>query len=193
MTTERNESGGAAARRAVLRWSLRMVAREWRQQVIICLLVAIAVATTILAAGVISGSQVPQNAGFGSANAMAQLQGQDPHLTAELAALRAHFGDVDVINSVPVSTGLVQGALLQSFNPHGALVAPLVTLVSGRFPTGSDEVDLSSELAHQYSVGVGGTWVAVGRHWRVVGEIENPTDLNKSSHRSGQCGSESIV
>ena len=170
--------GGMAAREAVLRWSLRMFRREWRQQILICLLVAAAVATTILAAGFISGSQEPQNAGYGSANTLATLSGQDPHLDQELAALRGHFGQLGLIESSPISTGTVSGALLESLDPHGAYTGPIVQLASGRFPTGRDEVDLTSALAALYGTHVGGTWVAVGTRWHVVGEVRTPTDLN---------------
>jgi putative ABC transport system permease protein len=173
------KGGGVAARRAVLRWSLRLFRREWRQQVLITLLVAAAVAATILGAGVISGGQVPQNAGFGSANELAQLSGSDPHLGEELSALRAHFGALGIIEAEPVSTGTVHGATLESLAPHGPYVGPLVQLIAGRYPTGRDDVDLSSDLAQLYGVEIGGTWVADGTRWRVVGEVRAPTNLNE--------------
>jgi putative ABC transport system permease protein len=173
-----DEGAGVAARRAVLRWSLRMFRREWRQQVLITILVAVAVAATILGAGVINGGTVPQNAGFGSANRMSQLSGSDPHLQAELAALQSHFGALGIIETEPVSTGTLQGATLEAFNPHGPYLAPLVQLTVGTFPSGRDEVDLSSALVQLYGVGVGGTWVAGGTRWTVVGEVRAPTDLN---------------
>lgn len=172
--------GGVVARRAVLRWSLRMFRREWRQQILITVLVAVAVAATILGAGVITGGEVAQNAGFGSANTMAELSGSDPHLAAELAALRQHFGPLGVIDAVGVSTGQVNGAVLESFDPHAPYVTPLLELTSGRFPTAKDEVDLSSTLAALFGLHVGGVWTAAGVHWRVVGEVEAPTDLNAS-------------
>lgn len=170
--------GGMPARRAVLRWSMRLYLREWRQQVLICVLIAAAVATTILAAGIVTGGQVSQNAAFGSANEMAQLSGSDPHLAAELAALRAHFGEVDVIESVPVTTGTVAGAILETFDPSQRFVHPIVQLTAGRFPTARDEVDLSASLASLYRVGIGGTWRAAGQVWHVVGEVREPTALN---------------
>jgi putative ABC transport system permease protein len=176
--SSRVSRGGMPAREAVLRWSLRMFRREWRQQVLISLLVAAAVATTILGAGIISGSQVPQNAGYGTANQLATLSGQDPHLAQELSVLRSHFGPVGVIDAVPVATGTVSGALLESLDPHGPYVAPLVQLASGRYPAGPGEVDLTSELAELYGTHVGGTWVAAGTTWHVVGEVRTPTDLN---------------
>ena len=157
-----------------------MFRREWRQQILICVLVAVAVAATILGAGIISGSQVPQNAGFGSANTQAVLQGSDPHLAAELASLRAHFGALGVIDSTPVSTGTVNGAVLESLDPTAPYVRPLVELTAGHYPQGHREVDLSTTLAQVYGVGIGGTWVAAGRHWSVVGLVQTPTNLTAS-------------
>jgi len=170
--------GGLPARRAVLRWSLRLYRREWRQQVLIGVLIALAVAATILSAGLVSGSRVPQNAQYGTANTLAALDGSDPHLAAELAALRAHFGATAVIASSPLTTGAASGALLESLDPHGRFVAPLVQLTEGRYPTARDQVALSPALAGLYGLGIGDTWRAAGRPYRVVGEIRSPTDLN---------------
>ncbi|HEV3211758.1 MAG TPA: FtsX-like permease family protein [Acidimicrobiales bacterium] len=172
--------GGLPARRAVLRWSLRLYRREWRQQVLICVLIAAAVAATILAAGLVTGSRVPANAGFGTANQQVQLAGFDPHLDAEVASLHRHFGPIAVISSTPLTTGTVQGALVEAFDPHGPFVGPLVQLADGRYPTSRREVALTSQLAQLYNVHVGGTWRALGTRWRVVGEVQNPTDLHAS-------------
>jgi putative ABC transport system permease protein len=156
-----------------------MFRREWRQQVLIMILVAVAVATTILGAGVIEGSGVPQNAEFGTANQLAQLSGIDPHLGAELSALRGHFGALGIIASEPLATGTSQGAVLESFNPHGPYVKPLVQLTEGRYPAGPNQVDLSSGIAQLYGVGLGDIWVANGVRWDVVGEVRAPTNLNE--------------
>jgi putative ABC transport system permease protein len=177
-TAPANGDGGIAARRAVLRWSLRLYRREWRQQVLICILIAAAVAATILAAGLVTGSRVPQNAGFGTANQQAQLSGADPHLTAEIASLRHHFGPVAVIASTPVTTGTVQGALVESLDPHNEFVGPLIELASGRYPTAKDEVALTSGLAQLYGLHAGDVWRVLGRRFDVVGEVRSPTDLN---------------
>jgi putative ABC transport system permease protein len=173
----RPDNGGRPARKAVLRWSLRMFAREWRQQVLITILVAVAVAATILGAGVISGSQANPNASFGTANTMSQLAGNDAHLSQEIASIHHHFGAVAVIDSLPISTGTSEGAVIESVNPLDSFVAPLVGLVKGRYPTGLNEVDLSSQLITDYGAHVGGTWTAGGTTWSVVGEVEQPSNL----------------
>ncbi|HLK45429.1 MAG TPA: hypothetical protein VKT18_05550, partial [Acidimicrobiales bacterium] len=170
--------GGVAARRAVLRWSLRTFRREWRQQILICALIALAVAGTIFGAGIISGSQVPQNVGFGTANEISQLAGNDPHLAVELAALRHHFGPTSVIESEAITTGTAGGATIESFDTHGPFVGSMLQVTEGRLPKARDEVDLTSALAGLYSLHVGDTWSALGTTWHVVGEVAEPTDLN---------------
>jgi len=46
-TQERAANGGVAARRAVLRWGWRLFRREWRQQLLVLLLLTITVAAAI--------------------------------------------------------------------------------------------------------------------------------------------------
>jgi len=83
--TETN--GGVPARRAVLRWALRLFRREWRQQLLVLTLITIAVAATIFGAALGTNTPLPANAGFGSANALVTLPGSEPHLASEIAAL----------------------------------------------------------------------------------------------------------
>lgn len=50
--TERPErrmpGGGMPARRAVIRWAIRLLLREWRQQLLILALITVAVAATVV-------------------------------------------------------------------------------------------------------------------------------------------------
>ena len=169
--------GGVPARRAVLRWALRLFRREWRQQLLVLTLITVAVAATIFGAAVGTNLPLPANAGFGSANALVNLPGNDPHLTSEIAALRAHFGAVDVIENQVFATGLVTGAQLRAQNPDGAFASPMLSLVRGHYPHGPGEVDLTSGLASAFRAGIGSTWHIDGRALRVTGIVENPQNL----------------
>jgi putative ABC transport system permease protein len=169
--------GGAPARRAVLRWALRMFRREWRQQLLVLTLITVAVAATIFGAALGTNLPLPANAGFGSANALVNLPGNDPHLGTEIAALKAHFGPVDVIENQVFATGLVTGAQLRAQNPDGAYSRPTLTLVRGHYPHGSGEADLTSGLASAFRVGIGDSWHIDGRALRVTGIVENPQNL----------------
>ena len=169
--------GGVPARRAVLRWALRLFRREWRQQLLVLTLITVAVAATIFGAAVGTNLPLPANAGFGSANALVNLPGNDPHLASEIAALRAHFGAVDVIENQVFATGLVTGAQLRAQNPDGAFASPMLSLVRGHYPHGPGEVDLTSGLASAFRAGIGSTWHIDGRALRVTGIVENPQNL----------------
>lgn len=59
----RSANGGAAARRAVVRWAWRLFRREWRQQFLIFALIVVAVAGTIVGSAVATDD--PQPANFG--------------------------------------------------------------------------------------------------------------------------------
>jgi putative ABC transport system permease protein len=169
--------GKAPARRAVMRWAWRLFRREWRQQLLVLVLITVAVAATVLGAAIGTNTPLPANGGFGSANTLVNLPGNDPHLAASISAIRAHFGPVDVIENQAFATGLVQGAQIRSQNPHGAFGQPMLALVSGHYPQGAGEVALSRPLASQYRTGIGGVWRSGGRAWRVVGLVENPQNL----------------
>jgi len=46
--TQRTWNGGIPARRALIRWGMRLLRREWRQQLLILALITVAVAATVL-------------------------------------------------------------------------------------------------------------------------------------------------
>ena len=169
-------NGGAPARRAVMRWALRLFRREWRQQLLVLTLITVAVAATIFGAAVATNTPLPANAGFGSANALINLP-PGRSLATDIAAIRAHFGTVDVIENQTFATGLVQGAQLRAQNPDGAYGRPMLALVSGHYPHGPGEVGLTSGLASSFRIGIGDTWHVDGRALRVTGIVENPQNL----------------
>jgi putative ABC transport system permease protein len=174
--TERSR-GSAHARRAVMRWAWRLFRREWRQQLLVLILITVAVAATIFGAAIGTNTPLPANGGFGTANTLVNLPGNDPHLAANIAAIRAHFAAVDVIENETLATGLVQGAQLRSQNPHGAFGQPMLALVAGHYPHGAGQVALSQPLAAEYRAGIGGLWRSGGHAWRVVGLVQNPQNL----------------
>src|SRR5580658_2323997 len=97
--------GGAPARRAVVRWAWRMFRREWQRQALILALLTVAVAATTIGLAVISNvAELRADPTFGTSNTMFSLSGSDPQLTADIAAIKARFGTVDVVShqSLPV-------------------------------------------------------------------------------------------
>jgi putative ABC transport system permease protein len=174
----RSGGGGIPARRAVTRWAWRMFGREWRQQLLILALVTVAVAATIVGAAVAVNTPPPASAGFGTATNLASFPGSDPHLASQIATLRQHFGRVDVIeNQVIAVPGSVSTFALRAQDPHGAYGGPMLSLVSGRYPTGPGEVAVTRTVASAFGLKAGGVWHLDGAARRVVGIVENPQSL----------------
>ncbi len=173
------DAGGIVARRAVIRWGVRLFRREWRQQLLVLGLLTVAVAATIWGVGVVTNTQLgnPNYATFGTAAALVTLPGSDPHLAADMAALQRRWGPADVIEDKDLTTGTAQPVYLRAENPHGLYNEPMIGLVSGAYPSGPGQVALTSQVAALYGAHVRGTWQAAGRTWRVTGIVQNPSNL----------------
>jgi putative ABC transport system permease protein len=170
--------GALVARRAVFRWAWRLFRREWRQQLLIVSLITVAVAATIVGSAVAVNTPPASNAGFGTASDMATYLGGDPHLSAQVASLQRRFGAVDVIEDETLAVpGSVATYQLQAQDPHGPFGGPMLSLVSGRDPSTAGEIALSSVLASDLGLSIGGTFRAGGVTRRVVGIVENPQSL----------------
>ena len=74
-----------AAVRAVVRWAWRMFRREWRQQLLILGLIAVAVAATVVGAAVASSAPARPTDGFGAAQGHGHLLGHEPQLASQIA------------------------------------------------------------------------------------------------------------
>jgi putative ABC transport system permease protein len=162
-----------------MRWGWRLFRREWRQQLLVLGLLAMAVAATIWGAGVATNTppRNPNYATFGSALAMATLPGSDPHLAADIAQIQRNWGPADVIEIADISTGSTQYVQLRAQDPHGLYSGPMVGLVSGGYPAGPGQVALTSQAATLYDAHTGGTWRAAGTTWRVTGIVQDPSNL----------------
>ncbi len=170
---------GLIARRAVFRWGWRLFRREWRQQLLVLGLLTAAVAATIWGASVVTNAQLP-NPNYptlGTAAASVTLPGTDPHLAADIATIRDHWGPADLIEDQKIITGTTQSVQLRAESPHGHYNSPLLSLVSGSYPAGPGQVALTSQVAALYGTHVGGTWHAVGTTWRVTGIVQDPSNL----------------
>jgi putative ABC transport system permease protein len=167
------------ARRAVIRWAVRLFRREWRQQLLVLALLTAAVAATILGTSLITNVQLrnPNWATYGTAAAQATLPGADPHLAADIAAVQAHWGPADVIENQTIANGTTQPVPLRAESPRGHYNSPLLSLVSGTYPAGPGQVALTSQVASLYGAHTGGTWRAAGASWRVTGIVQDPSDL----------------
>jgi putative ABC transport system permease protein len=171
-------NGGVNARRAVIRWAWRLLRREWRQQLLILALITVAVAATFVGSAVATNTPPQAGAGFGTAADLATFSSLSPRVSAEIAALARRFGRVDVIENetFPVP-GSVTTYSFRAQNPNGAFGQPMLSLVSGHYPSGPGQVALTSGVASELHLAVGDTWRAGGSARRVVGIVTDPQNL----------------
>jgi putative ABC transport system permease protein len=174
--------GGAPARRALVRWALRLFRREWRQQVLVLALLGLAVAIAVSGASSAYNMAPRRDAVFGEADHRLLLDVSETRQTAidaYVAAARDWFGTIDVIGErrvpVPGSTETIQ---LRAQDPEGELGAPMLRLRDGRYPRGGGEVAVTDDVARSFQVGVGDTLALEDAAWTVVGVVENPHDLD---------------
>jgi putative ABC transport system permease protein len=167
-----------AARRAVIRWAWRLFRREWRQQLLVLALITVAVAVTIVGSAVAINIPPTAASGFGTAGDMATFTGTGPNLAAQIASLKHRFGRVDVIeNQTQQVPGSISTYQLRAQNPGGPFGGPMLSLVSGRYPSAARQVAVTPGVASDFSVRVGETWRAGGVARKVVGIVENPQNL----------------
>jgi putative ABC transport system permease protein len=174
------DNGGVAARRAVVRWAWRLLRREWRQQLLVLLLLTLAVAAAIFCVAAAYNVVPSADARFGTANHRLDLDGADPRrLDADVAQIIRWFGTAQVIGhrAVPVP-GSVESVELRAQDPHGPYGAPMLRLRKGRYPAAAGEVAVTDAVAATFQVGVGGTFALGGSARTVVGLVENPSDLD---------------
>lgn len=170
--------GGIPARRAVVRWAWRLFRREWHQQVLILALIVVAVAATIIGAAVATNTPQPANFGFGTAQDLATFPGSSPQLAGQIAGLQQRFGRTQVIeNQTLAIPGSINTYQLRAQNPTGPFGQPMLSLVSGHFPTGPGQVAETSGVASDLNLKIGDLWHQAGTGRRVVGIVENPESL----------------
>jgi putative ABC transport system permease protein len=162
----------------MVRWAWRLFRREWRQQLLIVALITVAVGATVLGATVATNTPPPANAGFGTAMDLANLQGSNSQIAGYIDKLEHRFGRVDVIEneSLPIP-GSINTYDLRSQNPSGPFGQPMLSLVSGHYPTGPGQVAVTDGVASAFGLKIGDAWHVRGTTRRVVGLLENPQSL----------------
>ena len=178
-------TGGVPARRAMLRWSWRLFKREWRQQFLILLLIIVAVAAVVVGSAVAVNTPPPANAGFGTAHDLATFnltptskaaKDSPAYVDAQIAMLEHQFGTAQVISNQTYNVpGSNQTYQLRAMDPNGPYAKPMIQLVSGHYPRGSNQIALTPGLASQLNLRVGDTWSEGGK--TVVGIVQNPQSL----------------
>jgi putative ABC transport system permease protein len=171
-------NGGVPARRAVIRWAWRMFRREWRQQLLVLALIVVALGATVLGAAIAVNTPPPAGQGFGTAQDMASFPGGIKNLASQIATLQQHVGRVDVIENQAVAIpGSINTYDLRAQNPNGAFGQPMLSLVTGKYPTGSAQVAVTQGLATTFNLKIGDSWHQGGQVRQVTGIVQNPQSL----------------
>jgi putative ABC transport system permease protein len=116
----------------------------------------------------------PPESDIGGAQFAAWVEGDSAKLATVLDAGGYRYGSID--STTVLVNGTTERVAARSIDPTNPVTAPLVDLVSGRFPERSDEVALTSGAVVGAAPGDG--IVLNGVATTVVGIIENPTDLH---------------
>src|ERR1700730_16045657 len=96
----------AMARRTLTRWAVRLALREWKQRVLIVLLIAVASAATLLGIAVASATPGTLHAGtFGTAQTLIELPGNTPGLPGVIAKIEKAYGPASVVYDQSITTG----------------------------------------------------------------------------------------
>jgi putative ABC transport system permease protein len=175
----------AAARRALSRWALRLAVREWKQRILIVLLITVATAATLFGIAVASATGGTPNYGiFGTASTLVQLPGNTRDLPGAIANIERAYGAASVIYDQPITTGQAGGADLRAQDPNAPYTHVLLALDSGRYPAAAGQVAVTPGLAQLYGLRIGSVWhvpasagAAAGRSFTVTGIVENPSNL----------------
>jgi putative ABC transport system permease protein len=170
--------GGVAARRAVIRWALRLLRREWRQQLLILGLITVAVGATVVASAVATAAPSPIAGVLGTAQDAALLTGPTAKINAEITGLESRYGRVDVIENKNVQIPGTRNTFeLRAQDPHGPFGGPMLSLVSGHYPATTDQITVTSGVAADFRLSIGGYWTVAGKTWKVTGIVQNPQSL----------------
>jgi putative ABC transport system permease protein len=174
--TTRN--GGVPARRAVVRWAIRLLRREWRQQLLILALITVAVAATVVAATVATNTPAPIAGVLGTAQDAASLSGSPAAVNAQIKNLETRWGRVDVIENESVRIpGTLNTFELRAQDPRGPYGGPLLSLVSGQYPATASQIAVTGGVAADFHLTIGSSWTVAGTTWKVTGIVQNPESL----------------
>jgi putative ABC transport system permease protein len=157
---------------------MRLLRREWRQQLLIFALITVAVGATVAASTVATNTPAPIAGVLGTAQDSASLTGTPAKINAEIKQLESRYGRVDVIENESVQIPGTQNAFdLRAQDPHGPFGKPLLSLVSGQYPANPNQVAVTSGVASDFRLRIGSNWTVAGVTRKVVGIVQNPESL----------------
>jgi putative ABC transport system permease protein len=176
--TGRIPGGGVPARRAVIRWAVRLLRREWRQQFLILALITVAVGATVVASAVAADTPAPVAGVLGTAQDAASLTGTPAKINAEIQGLESRYGRTDVIENQSMRIPGTRSTFdLRAQDPRGPFGGPMLSLVSGHYPAAAGQIAVTSGVAADFKLSIGSRWTVAGKVWTVTGIVQNPESL----------------
>jgi putative ABC transport system permease protein len=161
----------------VTHWAWRLFRREWRQQFLILALITVAVAATILGSSVAVNNPPPKDAGFGTAPYSASFT-SDSTKAQSFIATAQHLGTVQVIENQTLSIpGSINTYQLRSQIAPGPFGAPMLSLLSGHYPSNASQVAVTSGVESAFHLSLDKSWNVDGMTRDVVGIVQNPQSL----------------
>lgn len=179
-TPRRATGGGVPARRALFRWSWRLLRREWRSQALVTVLLTVTVIAAVGGGIAVYNAPEPRDAKLGSAGAMLTLDGSNPSaVAADLARIRNAGMAAEVIGHNHVQApGSATPIEYRSQRPHGVYAGSLLAIRHGRYPSGAGEAAITDGTAQLLGERLGDSIGLDGHARTIVGIAENPSDLS---------------
>jgi putative ABC transport system permease protein len=174
------QEGGAVARQAVIRWTWRLLRRQWRGQILVTALLTLAVIATVIGgAAAYNIAPAAGNAEFGSASSLLIFEEPDAaSFELDIEQARVTLGEIEIIERWSENLpGLFEPVEFRSQDPDGLYSSQMLTVVQGRYPVGDDEIAVTDDIAVRYETVLGEQLVRAGESLTVVGIVENPSDL----------------
>ncbi|HEX6020558.1 MAG TPA: ABC transporter permease, partial [Solirubrobacter sp.] len=164
----------------MMRWATRMFRREWRQQVLIIVLLTVAVTAAVASVTAVSNTAPPENAERGSASALLRFDGAEPReLESALTAVRRRFPTAELVRHREVALpGSVDTIDFRAQDPRGAYGGELLALRRGAYPVDAGQVAVTDGVAELLRLELGSTLALDGARRTVVGIVENPRRLS---------------
>ncbi|MFI0366261.1 FtsX-like permease family protein [Actinomadura sp. 1N219] len=176
----RPRRSGLPARRALVRWSWRLLRREWRSQAMVTVLLVVTVIAAVCGAAIIASLPPTADPRLGSADTIMTLDGKDPQAVAsDLAKIQAGLKKAEVIgHSHQRAPGLGTPVDYRSQQLDGPFAGALLAIRKGRYPRGSGEAAVTAGLAELLGLRLGGAISLDGHARAIVGIAENPSLLD---------------
>ncbi|MGH8976621.1 MAG: ABC transporter permease, partial [Acidimicrobiia bacterium] len=172
---------GRSAPRSLIRWSLRLFRREWRQHLLVLSLLTVAVAAAVAAAVIAVNTDTQSSGEFGDANTLITLDVHDADAAHDaLSEARSRFAVIDVTAHAPVAVpGTLRQIDVRDQDPHGTYNQSLLAIRDGRYPAVRGEVALTDGTAELLDATTGSDVTIDGVTSTVVGIVENPRELRE--------------